>query len=45
MDLQFAFDHRVFDGHTAGRAVSELEAVLNHELVQEIRARSGALAA
>jgi hypothetical protein len=37
MTIQMAFDHRVFDGYTAGRALGELETVLNTELVAEVR--------
>jgi hypothetical protein len=44
LDVQLAFDHRVFDGYTAGRAVSELESVLNTEIAAEIR-QSGRAAA
>ena len=38
MVVQIAFDHRVFDGYTAGRALGELESVLNTELAAEVRA-------
>lgn len=38
MDMVFGFDHRVFDGVTIGRAVSELENVFNGELAAEVRA-------
>jgi hypothetical protein len=37
MVIQLAFDHRVFDGATAGRASAELEAVFNNELLDEVR--------
>ena len=37
MLIQIAFDHRVFDGSTAGRAMSELESVFNNELLAEVR--------
>jgi hypothetical protein len=37
MDIQVAFDHRVFDGATAYRIGTELEAVLNTELAAETR--------
>ena len=36
MDLRLAFDHRVFDGSTIGRAMTELESVMNTELVDEL---------
>jgi hypothetical protein len=38
MDLQLAFDHRVFDGATGARVAIELERVLNNEITAEIRA-------
>lgn len=34
--IQLAFDHRVFDGSTAGRAYRELEKILNTEMVAEL---------
>jgi hypothetical protein len=37
MDIQVAFDHRVFDGVTGYRIGTELESVLNTELVAETR--------
>lgn len=37
MDIQMAFDHRVFDGSTAGRIGSVIEDVFNNELVAEVR--------
>jgi hypothetical protein len=37
MTMQVAFDHRVFDGNTAGLAMSQLEGVLNNELLEEVR--------
>ena len=40
MPVQIAFDHRVFDGYTAGRALSELEGVLNKEIADETRQSS-----
>jgi hypothetical protein len=45
MTVQIAFDHRVFDGYTAGRALGELESVLNTELVAELRQAAGGQAA
>jgi hypothetical protein len=38
MLIQMGFDHRVFDGSTAGYAASKLEGVLNNELVAEVKA-------
>jgi hypothetical protein len=38
MPVQLAFDHRVFDGYTAGRVLSELEQVLNTEIAAEVAA-------
>ena len=37
LDVQFAFDHRVFDGYVAGRALGELESILNTEIAAETR--------
>lgn len=37
MTIQLAFDHRVFDGYTAGRALSELESILNNEILHELK--------
>jgi hypothetical protein len=37
MAIQFAFDHRVFDGYQASRVVSEIERVLNNEIVTELK--------
>jgi hypothetical protein len=42
MTIQMAFDHRVFDGSTAGRAMSTIEEVMNNELLDEVRAIGGA---
>ena len=36
--VQVALDHRVCDGRAVGRAMDELEVVLNGEMVTEIRA-------
>lgn len=38
MPVQFGFDHRVFDGFAASRALGELEGILNHEIVEELQA-------
>jgi hypothetical protein len=37
-----AFDHRVFDGMPAGRALGEVESVINNELTAEMRAMAEA---
>ena len=37
MPLQSGFDHRVYDGYTAARAIGELENVLNTDILEEIR--------
>ena len=44
MDVQIEFDHRVFDGATAGQVLGELESVLNTEIVAELRASGRAAA-
>jgi hypothetical protein len=36
MPVQFAFDHRVFDGYTAGHIGYEAERVLNNEIAAEL---------
>jgi hypothetical protein len=36
MTVQLAFDHRAFDGYTAGRILGTLESVLNGELTAEL---------
>ena len=40
LTVQIAFDHRVFDGYIAGRALGELESVLNNEIAAETRVSS-----
>jgi hypothetical protein len=45
IDIQIAFDHRVFDGVVAGQVGGLLEDVLNDELVAEVRAGQRRLAA
>lgn len=37
LPIQMAFDHRVFDGRAIWRAYTELEAVLNGEIADEVR--------
>lgn len=36
LDVRLSWDHRVLDGATVGRVLTELEAVLNRELVREL---------
>jgi hypothetical protein len=36
LDVRLSWDHRVMDGGTVGRVLSDLEAVLNREIVQEL---------
>lgn len=45
MSVQLAFDHRVFDGYTAGRVLGELEQVLNSEILDEVRSNDAVRAA
>lgn len=45
MAIQFAFDHRVFDGYTGGRVGSEIENVLNTEIVAELKSLTAGRAA
>lgn len=40
MTVQVALDHRVCDGRAVGRAMDELEAVLNGEIADEVRSAS-----
>lgn len=42
MTVQVALDHRVCDGRAVGRAMDELEAVLNGEIAAEVRSASTA---
>jgi hypothetical protein len=37
LPVQLLFDHRVFDGYIAGKALGELEKVLNTEVLSELR--------
>jgi hypothetical protein len=37
MAIQFAFDHRVFDGYLAGRVGGEIERVLNDDIMDELK--------
>jgi hypothetical protein len=37
LDVRLTFDHRVYDGGPAARALTEVEAVLNDEIVAELR--------
>jgi len=45
MTIQYAFDHRVFDAYTAGRIGSELETILNDEVLHELKRGPAARAA
>jgi hypothetical protein len=42
LDLRLTFDHRVFDGGTAARALTALERVLNGSILDELRAPAAA---
>jgi hypothetical protein len=37
LTIAMAFDHRVFDAEVAGRALNDIESLLNREMVEEIR--------
>jgi pyruvate/2-oxoglutarate dehydrogenase complex dihydrolipoamide acyltransferase (E2) component len=37
LDMRLSFDHRVLDGATAAQALVDLEAVLLHEILDEVR--------
>jgi hypothetical protein len=37
VDVRLIYDHRVLDGSTVARALADLERVLNHEIVMELR--------
>src|SRR5262249_36300283 len=45
VDVRLLYDHRVLDGGTAARALAELERVLNHEVLAELRYCEGVEAA
>jgi hypothetical protein len=36
LDMRLSFDHRVMDGATAGRLLTDFEAILNREMVREL---------
>jgi pyruvate/2-oxoglutarate dehydrogenase complex dihydrolipoamide acyltransferase (E2) component len=36
LDVRLSWDHRVYDGTTAARALVDLESVLNREMVAEM---------
>jgi pyruvate/2-oxoglutarate dehydrogenase complex dihydrolipoamide acyltransferase (E2) component len=36
--VRLTFDHRIFDGALAGRALSRLDQVLNSSVLEELRA-------
>ncbi len=44
LDMRLTWDHRVLDGATAGRALADLETVLNHDIVRELTAPACAAA-
>lgn len=44
LDMRLAWDHRVFDGCMAAHVLSDLEAVLNREILEECRSRYRAAA-
>jgi hypothetical protein len=37
VDVRLVYDHRVLDGATVARALADLESVLNHEIIAELR--------
>jgi hypothetical protein len=37
VDVRITYDHRVLDGATVARALADLERILNHEIVAELR--------
>ena len=37
VDVRLTYDHRVLDGATVARALAELERVLTHEILAELR--------
>ena len=37
VDVRLVYDHRVLDGATVARALADLECVLNHEILTELR--------
>jgi hypothetical protein len=45
VDVRLIYDHRVMDGGTVARALAEMERVLNHEILAELRRLQGAGAA
>jgi hypothetical protein len=45
VDVRLLYDHRVLDGGTAARALAELERVLTHEVLAELRYCQGVEAA
>jgi hypothetical protein len=40
LDMRLSFDHRVLDGATAAQALVDLESVLLHEILEEVRGLS-----
>jgi hypothetical protein len=45
LDVRIIYDHRVMDGTTVARALGDLERVLRHEIVAELRYMRGVDAA
>ena len=45
LDVRLTFDHRVFDGAPAARALADLESVLSNEILAEVRGMGTAAAA
>jgi hypothetical protein len=45
VDVRLVYDHRVLDGSTAARALADLEGVLKHEILAELRYLQAASAA
>ncbi len=45
VDVRIVYDHRVMDGSTVARALADLERVLRHEIVAELRYLEGVEAA
>jgi hypothetical protein len=43
LDVRVTWDHRVMDGATVARALTDLEGVLNHEIVREVEGMTGPL--
>jgi pyruvate/2-oxoglutarate dehydrogenase complex dihydrolipoamide acyltransferase (E2) component len=37
LDMRITFDHRAIDGAPVARALTEMEEVLNHDILEEIQ--------